>query len=262
MTKKNKSKSKHLLNFIKMINGFIQITLFLGTFTYIIYLSQLPTMQHLLAIIIWLIAVAPVSVILSAIAQRQTHLKKQVEYDAAQEIISEPLPSLKFYFVRSLLAWMIYIIGFVLILLLTIGVIGVILMIVTDFIEFIAILLFLITFAPVMVIGVIFALLFINIPEPVIDFYLYPHSTIQKLAYKDDGNPLEWGTLRSNLKFLIQGCLLLSLWIVTLLSVKLIPMLLTEAFNVTGWWSILIVLPVAGIIVFVAYQLFKILNRE
>lgn len=262
MTKKNKNTSKHLLNFIETINGLVQLALFLGTFAYIIYLSSLPTIQHILAIVIWLIAIAPVSIIVSAIAQQQAHLREQAEYDVTQKIISVPLPPLKFYMLRSFLAWIIYVIGFILILLLTIAIISAILMIVRDFIEFIAIMIFIISFAPVTLMGVISALLFYSVPEPIIDFRLYPRSTLQKLAYKNGKNPLEWETLKPNLDLLFRGSLFLSLWLVTLLSMKFIPMLLTEIFNVTGWWSVLIILPVDAVIIFVAYRLFKILNRE
>lgn len=259
--KKNKNKQLH--KFIILMNAFVQLPLFFGTFVYhIMYISSLPLTYQIITIAIWLMAIAPVSIIFSAIKEHQTHSENQTDYDKQHEIISPSLPSMKTYMIRSLLAWVIYVSGLIAIILTTMGIVNII-MELTKIIfsnEVLAIIFVAFPRTLVMTIGFFSALLFNIIPEPLLDFYLLPNELIQRFGYEESENPLEWQTLKSSISALIKTCLIFSIGIGIMVLIKSVPEGLTS-LGITQFWSVLLMFPIYTLIIYIVYRLIKILIK-
>lgn len=246
--KKKKNQSSKLLHFITAINGFVQLGLFIGTLVYVlsIYTSELPLLEGMIAVVIWLLAVAPISIVIDAIATQQDSLRNQSQVKT--EFIPPPLPPLKVFMIRSSLAWIIYVMGFVAII--SIAFLGKEMMfwMFESLPKILAIVISSLACTTISL-GILSALCFVVVPQPLLDFYLYPNKTIQIIVYKNGANPIGWQQFKFIGSSLIQLSLLLGVNTSVILSVKLLPTIFIS-WGMTENWAKFISLPVYGLMLY------------
>ncbi|GEM_PF-5010178 len=251
--KKKKKYSKLFKNIIS-INAFVQLGLFIGTILYISSVASVSVLLSLQGVLIgglWLLAVAPISIVISAMAGYQEYMQKQSKQTS--ELISTPLPTLGYFMKRSLLAWVIYVAGFLVILWLTFGIMDVFIditrLLIPDISAFVSLI---VSFAilPVFLFGFFSAIFFVNVPQPLLDFYLYPNQSIQQIVYKDGINPLAWHRLKPNLLLSMDWLFRLSTFMMLVAFVQFLPDILSEG-NVDALWM----LPIGIFLFYIALKL-------
>jgi|GEM_PF-3824606 len=250
-------KENHLLyKIIAEVGGLIQMAIFGGLF-----FGSLTLLDEPFLLIVLFILGGTISISVGAVLAHNGHVKQLTESDTRaitagkSLIIQQQLLPFSIYLKRSLLAWLVFTGGMILVGVVFLGTISRVVMLGHDVFgdTLIVRMVLIMILCGLTIFGLFMTYIIFGISEAVVDFYLYKHSEIQEMY--TNGNPFKNASLSEVLFPIIKTALLASVGVAGLMGIAVVTRLL-EQMDLALWaWGLILLGGFAGVVLIVRYIL-------